>query len=442
MTAKKTARILEDMGLVPTGEGVRDELVTVIKDAKDGVPSPGLGYGGDTGFESGEAFRDVLEHALGAATVGEPLMDAREYYLGLAGGEPGDPMDLDTHAAIAGLSPTEAARAVTGESVRRIVDPSAPYASARSPEVLETKFEDAFGSSVLDSERLPISFTAGMGHEAEREAYLSRGSDADHYSGMVDPTFAPDASIHYTDPLKHYDTEDVPGHLPLSLTTPFMTALEGMEHAAEFAPPEWEYTPVMPSPSDYSRPDMEPSAPVDDFSSMTIPSPSDLRGFEGPMTMPGDPRSPSLSYDYTGFGSPVISWYWPDGRVERISEEMAKDPTAWMRSPYFKGSLETRTPVKTFEEIEAEYAGPSMTYIDATGGPSTPFGGVGDIGGGSGTVTSPLTGIGGFYAPHTPHIGITAPAYVDPFPGMTDPTWASGLVWTLVGRRGVGAESC
>ncbi len=52
--------------------------------------------------------------------------------------------------------------------------------------------------------------------------------------------------------------------------------------------------------------------------------------------------------------------------------------------------------------------------------------GVGDIGGGSGTVTAPLTA-GGFYVPITPHTPITPPAYVDPFPGMTDPTWAPTL---------------
>ena len=78
----------------------------------------------------------------------------------------------------------------------------------------------------------------------------------DAYPEIIDPSFAPDASIHYSDPLKHYDTETVPGHLPLSLTTPFTTAVEGIEHAAEFAPPEWSY-PAMPTPSDYSRPDME-----------------------------------------------------------------------------------------------------------------------------------------------------------------------------------------
>ena len=51
------------------------------------------------------------------------------------------------------------------------------------------------------------------------------------HPGIIDPTFAPDASIHYSDPLKHYDTEAVPGHVPLSLTTPVVTALEGMEEA-------------------------------------------------------------------------------------------------------------------------------------------------------------------------------------------------------------------
>ena len=451
----EAARILEDMGLVPTGEGAPDYLGTVIKDRDGGygVKSPGLGLGGDTKFKSGEAYRDVLEHALGAATVGEPAMDAREHYLALTGEESVDPMDLATHAAVAGLSPTEAARAVTGEAVRRIVDPSAPYASARSPEVLETKFEDAFGSSKLDSERLPISFTAGMGHEAEREAYLSRGSDipsgissvyaapssgmfptaaaatvplaprADPYPGIIDPTFAPDASIHYTDPLKHYDTETVPGHLPLSLTTPYATAVEGMEHAAEFAPPEWSY-PAMPPPSVYSRPDMEPSAPVDDFSSMYIPSPSDLRGFEGPMSYPSDPRSPSLSYDYSGYGDPVISWYWPDGRVERISEEMVKE--GWKKHAGIEPLSDEARLAEAMERLASIPAGfvggpeKTMTRIDATGGPLTPFGGVGDY-------TTP----GGFYTPITPLTGITPPTFSSDFwDPSTTPVDPLAAVWT------------
>ena len=96
---------------------------------------------------------------------------------------------------------------------------------------------------------------------------LGFGSDvpivpyADPYPGMVDPTFVPDASTHYSDLLKHYDTETVPEHLPLSLTTPFTVAAEGREHAAEFAPPEWGYTPAMPPPSAYSYPGFTPSSP-------------------------------------------------------------------------------------------------------------------------------------------------------------------------------------
>lgn len=257
--ALEVTRILEDMGLVPTGEGVLDKLGTVIKDAKGGVLSPSLGLGAKRGHAPGLAFDDAIKHALGASVVGEGIMDLRESLDTTGSGS--DPMDYDMHEAVGGylpgtgLSPEEAVRAATGEAVRRIVDPSAPYASARSPEVLETKFEDAFGSSVLDSERLPISFTRGMSAEDERAAYLSRGSDI-----PIDPTFAPDASMHYTDPLKHYDTETVPGHSPLSLTTPFTTAVEGWEHAAEFAPPEWSY-PAMPPPSDYSYPGFIPSSP-------------------------------------------------------------------------------------------------------------------------------------------------------------------------------------
>ncbi len=62
---------------------------------------------------------------------------------------------------------------------------------------------------------------------------------------------------------------------------------------------------------------------VDDFSSIPIPPRTAL--FDaGPAYVP-DPRSPSLSYDFSGFGDPKIKWYWPDGRVDVITEEMVKE---------------------------------------------------------------------------------------------------------------------
>ena len=247
-----------------------------------------------------------------------------------------------------------------------------------------------------------------LGEETDASTYV------DPYPGMIDPTFAPDASIHYTDPLKHYDTEDVPGHLPLSLTTPFMTASEGMEHAAEFAPPEWEYTPVMPSPSDYSRPDMEPSAPVDDFSSMTIPS-----GI--PSYMKKDISG--VWHDTRRFGYMPPGYDWRTGRG---AEDTAAEALLRLKEAEETKAIKAKARLASIPPGFIGGPEKTITYIDATGGPSTPFGGVGDIGGGGGTVTAPLTA-GGFYVPITPHIPITAPSpvYVDPFPGMTDPTWAA-----------------
>ncbi len=52
--------------------------------------------------------------------------------------------------------------------------------------------------------------------------------------------------------------------------------------------------------------------------------------------------------------------------------------------------------------------------------------GVGDIGGGSGTFTSPL---GGYSIPHSPHTGlIPPPAYVDP--GLGEGMGGLGDLWT------------
>jgi len=74
----------------------------------------------------------------------------------------------------------------------------------------------------------------------------------DTLPAMVDPTFEAAPSTHYSDPLKHWDTETVPGHLPLDLTdTPFYSAVMGEEHK-------------------YFPEDVAPVTPVDDFSSMPL----------------------------------------------------------------------------------------------------------------------------------------------------------------------------
>ena len=144
-----------------------------------------------------------------------------------------------------------------------------------------------------------------------------------------------------------------------------------------------------------------PIIPVDDFSSMSIPSstPSYMEKDAGGMwhdtrslgyLPPGyDWRTGTFSGEAPGGGGSSASMS-DDDRLAAALERMASIPAGFVGGP-----------PKT------------ITHIDATGGPLTPFGGVGDIGGGSGTVTSPLTGVGGFYAPIIPHTGITAP--VDPF---------------------------
>jgi hypothetical protein len=48
---------------------------------------------------------------------------------------------------------------------------------------------------------------------------------------IEDPTFEGAPSFHYSDPMKHWETETVPGHLPLDLTdTPFYSAVMGEDH--------------------------------------------------------------------------------------------------------------------------------------------------------------------------------------------------------------------
>ena len=121
--------------------------------------------------------------------------------------------------------------------------------------------KETFGS-------LPRAVGLGAAGGALGGAYLGGASDlafgstetpyTDPYPGMIDPTFEAAPSTHYSDPLKHWDTETVPGHLPLDITdTPFYSAVMGEDH---------EYFPE----------DVAPIIPVDDFSELSIPSSGDL----------------------------------------------------------------------------------------------------------------------------------------------------------------------
>jgi hypothetical protein len=272
---------------------------------------------------------------------------------------------------------------------------------------------------------------------------------------MVDPTFAPDASIHYSDPLKHYDTETVPGHLPLSLTTPYTTAVEGMEHAADFAPPEFSY-PAMPPPSVYSRPDMEPSAPVDDFSSMLSGVDRTHRGDDFYISpdeyyiSPGEgetmadvvarlPGIPSYMkadvggtlHDTRRFGYMPPDYDWRTGTFAGGDEGPSAGGSVIPHDRSAASMSDEDRLAAALERLASIPAGfvggpeREITYIDATGGRITPFGGVGDIGGG-GTITSPLTGRGGFYAP----IGMTSPVYSYTDPGLATGMGGFGDLWT------------
>ena len=70
---------------------------------------------------------------------------------------------------------------------------------------------------------------------------------------MIDPTFEPSAPVHYSDILKHFDTETVPGHLPMDTTdTP---------PYAEIMGESYKYDPTMSPPSAYSYPGFIPSSP-------------------------------------------------------------------------------------------------------------------------------------------------------------------------------------
>jgi len=178
---------------------------------------------------------------------------------------------------------------------------------------------------------------------------------------------------------------------------------------AEIMGEPYKYDPVMPSPSDYSRPDMEPSAPVDDFSSMIIPSgiPSYMkRDISGVWHDTSRFTDPPPGYDWrTGLGagdagggeSISAASMSDDDRLAEALERLASIPAGFVGGPE-----------KT------------MTRIDATGGLLAPFGGVGDY-------TTP----GGFYTPITPLTGITPPTFSsdfwDPSTAPVDPLAA---VWT------------
>ena len=163
--------------------------------------------------------------------------------------------------------------------------------------------------------------------------------------------------------------------------------------------------------------DVAPIIPVDDFSSIAPVAPP-ARAEDWFERVPGphsDPRSPMLSYDFTG-PDERITWTWPDGRVEVISEKMVEEGwerhTPAMRKARKEKEIRDAAVASALEKMATydPYAPREITYIDLTGSatPSIFSGseGVGDIGGSSGTVTSPLTGVGGFYAPITPHIPI------------------------------------
>ena len=246
------------------------------------------------------------------------------------------------------------------------------------------------GASVLGSSLL--------GEETDAPTYV------DPYPGMIDPTFEPTATTHYDDILKHFETEAVPGHLPMDITdTP---------PYAEIMGESYKYDPVMPPPSAYSRPDMEPSAPVDDFSSMTIPSgiPSYMKKDAG-----------GVWHDTRSFG------YMPSGYDWRTGTFPGGEPGIGGSSASMSDDDRLAAALERMASIPAGFVGGperTMTYIDATGGPTARFGGVGDIGGGGGTITSPLTGRGGFYAP----IGVPPISYTDP--GLAPGMGGLGDLWT------------
>jgi hypothetical protein len=195
-----------------------------------------------------------------------------------------------------------------------------------------------------------------------------------------------------------------------------------------------------------------PITPVDDFSSMPIPS--------GAYTPPpsydfdDDPYVPGV-YDPVTGATDYITYAPPSG----IPSYMEKDISGvWHDTRRFTdlppgydwrtglgagdagggGSISAASmsdddrlaeALERLASIPAGFVGGperEITYTDATGGRITPFGGVGDIGGGSGTITSPLTGRGGFYAP----IGMPSPVYSYTDPGLATGMGGLGGLWT------------
>ena len=202
-----------------------------------------------------------------------------------------DYLSAMTKTAIVGKAPTEYARTVPKSTLDDFVGPGKLKAGE---EMVGSGVDAAFRRGMADvAEDMygkmstsalkggGIGTIGGIGVGAALDAKAAGIPYTDPYPGMVDPTFEPTATTHYDDVLKHFETETVPGHLPMDITdTP---------PYAEIMGESYKYDPVMPTPSAYSRPDMEPSAPVDDFSSMYIPSPTtdwSTKLFEG--TAPED----------------------------------------------------------------------------------------------------------------------------------------------------------
>jgi hypothetical protein len=292
---------------------------------------------------------------------------------------------------------------------------------------------DAFKRSIpLDATKAGW-LTAG-GATALGKSVLGEDSTpyTDPYPGMIDPTFEPSATVHYDDVLKHFETEAVPGHLPMDITdTPSYAEIMGESY---------KYDPVMPPPSAYSRPDMEldlaTRALIDsdmDMARTTLGDPGYVDPYPGVDDFSGIIPSgiPSyMKYDAGGvlhdtrrFGEMPPGYDWRTGTFAGGSE----GPYAGGSSASMSDDDRLAAALERMASIPAGFIGgpeKTMTYIDATGGPTARFGGVGDIGGGSGTITSPLTGRGGFYAP----IGVPPISYTDP--GLAPGMGGLGDLWT------------
>ena len=293
--------------------------------------------------------------------------------------------------------------------------------------------KETFGS-------LPRAVGLGATGGAIGGAYLGGASDiafgstgtpyADPYPGMIDPTFEPTATTHYDDILKHFETEAVPSHLPMDITdTPSYAEIMGESY---------KYDPVMPPPSAYSRPDMEldlaTRALVDsdmDMARTTLGDPGYVDPYPGVDDFSGIIPSGIPSYmkkDAGGVWHDTRSFgYMPPGYDWRTGTFPGGEPGIGGSSASMSDDDRLAAALERMASIPAGFIGgpeKTMTYIDATGGPTARFGGVGDIGGGSGTITSPLTGRGGFYAP----IGVPPISYTDP--GLAPGMGGLGGLWT------------